>query len=188
MDKKASMDTVFTTAREALNTLSAHLRDEPIPVVVEQDAPEAKPEEWAGADVVITSEQPQIEPDGFYPAPRFVVTPYAAQLSWLFFRLRDAFHSLYDGNSKIELFGRLANAALRYQAKSKGLEDQRELCFAVLHEAYAILEDMEEGTFEYLSVAFGNEIADDYIERAERKGFIGVDETRVFFAQMGVDL
>ncbi len=182
------MDTEFTTAREALNTLSARLRDEPIPVIVEQDVPDAKPEEWVGADVVITSEQPEIEPDAFYPAPRFVVTPHAAQLSWLFFQLRDIFLPLYGGNSKIELFGRLANAALRYQAKSEGLEDQGELCSAVLHEAYAILEEMEEGTFKYLSIAFGNEIADDYIEQAERKGFIGVDETRAFFAQMGVDL
>lgn len=182
------MDTVFTTAKEALDTLSARLRDEPIPVIVEPDSPEAKPEEWVGADVVITSKQPQIEPGGFYPDPRFVVTPHAAQLSWLFFQLRDAFLPLYDGNSKIELFGRLANAALRYQAKSEGPEDQRELCFAVLHESYSILEEMEEGTFKYLSVAFGNEIADDYIEQAERKGFIGVDETRAFFAQMGVDL
>ena len=182
------MDKDLAAAREALSVLSGSLQDKPIPVMVEPDSPDAKPEEWAGADVVITSEPPQIEPGGFYPDPRFVVTSHAAQLSWLFFQLRDAFYSLYDGNSKIELFGRLANAALRYQVKSQGLEDQRELCFAVLHEAYAILEEMEEGTFEYLSVAFGNMIADDFIEQAERKGFIGVDETRAFFAQKGVDL
>ncbi len=182
------MNKKLAAARNALSALSVSLHDKPIPVIVEQDAPEAKPEEWAGADVVITSEPPQIEPGGFYPNPRFVVTPHAAQLSWLFFQLRDAFRSLYDGNSKIELFGRLANAALRYQVKSQGLEDQRELCFAVLHEAYAILEEMEEGTFEYLSVAFGGMIADDFIEQAERKGFIGVDETRAFFAQKGVNL
>ncbi len=95
---------------------------------------------------------------------------------------------MYDGTTKIEFFGRLANAALRYQDKCGGNEKQRDLLFAVLHEAFAMLDEMEEGTFQYLAIAIGNTIADDLIERAESRGFIGVDETKEFFAERGVDL
>jgi hypothetical protein len=65
--------------------------------------------EWGGADVVISGEAPP--PSGtvnFYPEPRYVVTKHSLELSWLFERLRDAFHaeSRLDGCSKIEFFGR----------------------------------------------------------------------------------
>jgi hypothetical protein len=47
--------------------------------------------------------------------PRIVVTPYALELSWLFESLRDAFYAdnLLDGQSRIEFFGRRANAVDR---------------------------------------------------------------------------
>lgn len=126
--------------------------------------------EWGGADVVITSRKPETRGGGFYSEPRYLVTPNAPQVSWLFEQLRDIFRDLYDGCSKIEFFGRLANAALRYQAKCKGNENQHDLLFAVLHEAYAMLEEMKKSTFKYLLVAPGNEIADDSIEQTESHG------------------
>jgi hypothetical protein len=90
--------------------------------------------------------------------------------------------------TKIEFFGRLANAALRYQSRCGGAEVRKELLLAVLHEAYAMLEELEEGTFQCLAVASGNEIADDFIEREEKRGFLGVDETKRFFAERGIRL
>ena len=69
---------------------------------------------WRGADVVITDQPlPPSPPDSFYPPQRPVVTVHVAELSWLFERLRDSFMPLLDGSSKIEFFGRLANAANR---------------------------------------------------------------------------
>ena len=56
------------------------------------------------------------------------------------------------------------------------------------HEAFAMLDELEEGTFQFLAVAFGNTIADDFIEREEKRGFIGVEETKKFFAERGVTL
>ena len=51
-----------------------------------------------------------------------------------------------------------------------------------------MLDEMEEGTFEYLQVAPGNAITDDFIERAESRGFIGIEETKRFFAERGITL
>ncbi len=172
------MDVNFQEKKAALDALLKKMRGEPIPTA----------KEWSGADVTITSRQPEIQSGGFYPEPRYVVTPNAKQLSWLFYQLRDIFTGLYDGTTKIEFFGRLANAALRYQGKCKGEEKQYDLLFAVLHEAFAMLDEMEEGTFQYLPVAVGNTIADDFIEETERRGFLSVEETKRFFAERGIEL
>ncbi len=143
---------------------------------------------WGGADVVISPTR-RPEPAGaFYPAPRQVITTSAPELSWLFTRLRDIFAEHYNGQTKSEFFGRLANAALRYQAKRRGDEVPGDLLAAVLHEAFAIADEMEEGTFRSLSVAVGNEIVDDYVDEAEREGFVGIEETRQFLAEKGVTL
>jgi hypothetical protein len=90
--------------------------------------------------------------------------------------------------TKIEFFGRLANAALRYQSRCGGSEVRRDLLLAVLHEAFAMLDELEEGTFQCLAFSFGNTIADDFIEREEKRGFIGVEETKAFFAERGIKL
>lgn len=141
---------------------------------------------WGGADVVISFSEPPEQRGGFYPAPRQVVTVAASELSWLFTQLRDLFANHYDGQTKIEFFGRLANAALRYQAKRSGDEQIADLLGAVLHEAFAIADEMEEGHFQSFAVAIGSEIVDDYIDEAERTGFIGVEETRRFFTERGI--
>jgi phosphoribosyl-ATP pyrophosphohydrolase len=117
-----------------------------------------------------------------------VITASAPELSWLFTQLRDIFAGCLDGQTKIEFFGRLANSALRYQARKQGEEALQDLLGAVLHEAFAIAEEMEDGVFHSLSVASGNEIVDDYIDEAERTGFIGVEETKRFFAEKGIQL
>jgi len=121
--------------------------------------------EWGGADVVITQQMPENLGGGFYPDPRYVITEYALELSWLFVALRDIFYaeSLLDSCSKIEFFGRLANAANRFISKNIQVTANT-LCAAVLHEAFAIYEEMSSGEFRCFAVAFGNEIVDDYID------------------------
>ena len=119
--------------------------------------------EWGGADVVITRRAPKNTAGGFYPDPRYVITEHALELSWLFEALRDAFYaeSLIDGCTKIEFFGRLANAANRFISKNIQVTAHA-LCMTVLHEAFAIYEEIMGGEFKYLWFAVGNEIADDY--------------------------
>ena len=171
------MDSNFTRKREALNYLFQRLLLTPVPTN----------KEWGGANVVITSRQVNRASSSFYSQLRHVVTADAMELSWLFYQLQDIFAQLYDSASKLEFFGRLANTALRYQRMSKDDENQRDLLFAVLHEAFAILDEMEEGTFEYFLVPPGNEIVDDFIEQSQRRGFISIEETKKFFALKGVN-
>lgn len=171
------MDSNFTEKRKALNYLSQRLLLTPVPT----------DNEWGGANVVITSRQVNRASSSFYSQLRYVVTADAMELRWLFYQLQDIFAQLYDDASKLEFFGRLANTALRYQRMSKDDENQRDLLFAVLHEAFAILDEMEKGTFEYFLVPPGNEIVDDFIEESERRGFISVEETKKFFALKGVN-
>ena len=102
-------------------------------------------EEWGGADVIITRKTPSKSAGGgFYPEPCYVVTAYSFELSFLFEKLRDAFYAeeRIDGCSKIEFFGRLANAANLCIKRSKSLTSHR-LYAAVLHEAFAIYEEMK---------------------------------------------
>ncbi len=171
------MDSNFTEKRKALNYLFQRLLLTPVPTN----------KEWEGANIVITSRQVNRASNSFYSQLRHVVTADAKELSWLFYQLQDIFAQLYDSASKLEFFGRLANTALRYQRMSKDDENQRDLLFAVLHEAFAMLDEMEEGTFEYFLVPPGNEIVDDFIEQSERRGFISVEATKKFFALKGVN-
>lgn len=140
--------------------------------------------EWSGAEVVITAHPHETRSAGGYPEPRTVVTNFSAEVSWLFERLRDAFSGLLDGTSKIEFYGRLANAATNYQNRVNGGENAKEIMRAVLYEAVAMLEEMEEGTFEFLEVASGNTILADLVEQSEKSGYIGVEATGEFFRKM----
>lgn len=144
----------FSQKQEALEKLFQTLQEEPIPCA----------EPWMGADVVVTDSQPPKWKSEFYPEPRYVVTPHARQLSWLMIQLRDIFSDLYDSASKIEFFGRLANAAIRYQKICNDKEEQYALLAAVLKEAKNILQEMQNGTFEHFLVAPGNMIVDDLID------------------------
>ena len=170
------MDSNFQKKREALNHLAQQLLLTPI----------ATDKEWSGADVVITSRQDKRVSNGSYSQLRQVVTAEAKELSWLFSQLQNIFLGLYDSAAELEFFGRLANTALRYQSISKDDENQRDLLFAVLHEAFAIMDEMESGTFEYFLVTPGNEIVDDFIEQVQRSGFVSVEGTKKFFALKGI--
>jgi hypothetical protein len=89
---------------------------------------------WGGADMAISpSSNQDVSSGGFYPAPRCVVTTHTLEVSWLFEALRDAFYAenRLDGQTKIEFFGRLANAANRCLKKNAAPSAQ-ELCAALL--------------------------------------------------------
>jgi hypothetical protein len=90
---------------------------------------------WIGADVAIVEEEPELGPPGFYPDPLFVVSPHAAELSWLFTQVRDCFidHQSY-GIAKEELFGEMAVRANDVIATQPDI-DARALLLAVLDSA-----------------------------------------------------
>ncbi|HBR58143.1 MAG TPA: hypothetical protein DEA22_11865 [Blastocatellia bacterium] len=141
--------------------------------------------DWGGADVVVSPISiEKATSGGFYPEPRTVVTQFSREVSWLFEKLRDIFSSLLESDSKIEFYGRLAIAARGYQQRVNGGENAKDIMRAVLYEAVLMLEEMEEGTFEYLSVAVGNTILADLVEEGEKSGYIGVEATKEFFKKM----
>ena len=98
---------------------------------------------WGGADVAIVSRLPELTdtPD-FYPPPRFVVTRFARELSWLFKSLQIAFAGALDYETKYSFYGRLADAADRYTADGPVDTQTREgLISAVLREARLLTGD-----------------------------------------------
>jgi hypothetical protein len=141
---------------------------------------------WQGADVVITNKSPVIEEGGFYPAPRYVVTSHAPELSWLFEQVRDIFMQIDDyGFFKEEIFGRLGNTSNRFLSKSPDA-DSRETLLAVMHEAFAIAEEIQDGEFATLVVSSGNQILDDLISESEKEGFLTIEETKSYFKDKGI--
>jgi hypothetical protein len=141
---------------------------------------------WQGADVVIANKSPVIEEGGFYPAPRYVVTSHASELSWLFEKIRDIFIQIDDyGFLKEEIFGRLGNTANRFLSKNPDA-DSRETLLAVMHEAFAIAEEIQDGEFATLVVSSGNQILDDLISESEKEGFLTIEETKSYFKDKGI--
>lgn len=142
--------------------------------------------EWGGADVVLSRSSPETHSaESFYPQPRYVISLFALELSWMFERLRDLFSPVLDGASKIEFYGRLANAANRYLTRvDAASQTVQGLLLAVAHEAFAIRDEMEEGKFQYLLISTGNTIFDDFVDEAERSGYLGHESTRKFLEEM----
>ena len=167
----------ISTLRETATILNTR----PIPCVTKT---------WGGADVIICKLPPKSPAEYSHRSePRYVVTPCATELSWLFERLRDAFYAekRLDGCSKIEFFGRLANAANRCIQQGDGAAAVV-LCRAVLHEAFAIYEEMETGRFQGLGAAVGGEIIDDMILDPERTGYVSNENTIRFFKDHGLEV
>ena len=119
---------------------------------------------WGGADVVIDNKPHESNSNSFYPKPRFVISEFSYEISWLFECLRDAFYAekLLDSCSKIEFFGRLANIA---NDNIKNKSSKQELCINILSEAEQICSEIRNGYFCSLPLANGNEIFDDYQRR-----------------------
>jgi len=106
-----------------------------------------------------------------FPKPRIIETPYAKELAWIFFKLRDIFlfeSDLIDGQNKRDFFGRLANAVARASGLPNAANETviykggiEEGLRVILNEAYRILEELEKGNFEYQVFGVSGMIADD---------------------------
>jgi hypothetical protein len=118
---------------------------------------------WGGAGLGVVIAMPEGRYDG---SIRYVVTPYAASLSWLVRALWVACRPLFDSMTKIEFFGRLGNAAHRYQQRAGDDARERDLLGAVIHEAYEILSDIENDRFYAVPVAPRGVIHDDLFPSA----------------------
>lgn len=114
---------------------------------------------WVGADVVIDNKSHDKNPNSFYPEPRYVISEYSLEISWLFDLLKNAFYAenLLDSSSKIEFFGRLANSVNNSIPGTK-----QEICMALINEAEKMYSEIKNGNFKSLPIANGNEIFDDY--------------------------
>ena len=99
---------------------------------------------WSGADIRINNINSSMK-NNYYPFRNDsqINTPYAKQLSWSFYQIRDIFYSknLTKSISKYELFGRLADAAHNYH-KTYGDGNEKDLLKEISNEAMNILKDM----------------------------------------------
>jgi hypothetical protein len=65
--------------------------------------------------------------------------------------------------TKVEFFGRLGNGARRYQQRAGENQNVRDLLNAVVHEAYEIVSDIDNGRFYALPVAPPGVVHDDLL-------------------------
>jgi hypothetical protein len=97
-------------------------------------------------------------------------------------RVRDDFYeeALIGRCSKIEFFGRLASAADACLLERPGAS-AHVVCAAVLREAYAIVQQMDESELDFTILAEGNQIGDDRTPPGQRIGYSSIRETISFF-------
>ena len=140
---------------------------------------------WSGANVLIAS-APQ---SSFYPRDREVLTEHALEVSYFFEVLRDPFYeeALIDHCSKIAFFGRLATAAEACLLEQPDANAHL-VCAAVLRVAYAMAKQKDEGEFDFLIVAEGNQIGDDSTLPGQRTGYWSIKETIDFFRGRGIQI
>jgi hypothetical protein len=118
---------------------------------------------WGGAGLSVVTTMPEGRYD---ESVKYVVTPHAGSLSWLLRALWVACRPLFDSMTKIEFFGRLGNAAHRYQQRAGEDARERDLLGAVVHEAYEIVSDIENGRFYALPVAPAGVVHDDLLPKS----------------------
>lgn len=147
-----------------------------------------KAQPWQGADVVVSNvlKLGNSEVKSFYPSPRFVITEYVGEVSWLFEKLAHIFANEENyGAWKEEFFGRLGNMANRVIGRNPNTAII-DIQLAILHEAYSVFEEIQSDTHHYLLVASGNTIYDDLIPRAVKSGFVSLQEAEDFFKSKGL--
>jgi hypothetical protein len=120
---------------------------------------------WYGARIAI--ECPPIPSrkvsDGEFsnwpPEPKYVLTNFDLELSWLFEKLRDAFfeEKRIDYFSRFPFFHRLADTANIYIKNNQEFTD-RNLLSVVLGEAYLIYDEMKNGK----DNSFGYSVVEPY--------------------------
>ncbi|HPC38121.1 MAG TPA: hypothetical protein PLF21_02290 [Exilispira sp.] len=146
---------------------------------------------WSGAHVNITNTEPsEDETKTFFFRSIYVITQFSHELSWLFEKIRDAFYAedRIDYLIKDDFFGRLANAANRCIENNSELTAHI-LYAAVLHEAFAIYDDMENKKFLILPIAPDSAIFDDFVDDQSREnGYVSNEKTIDFFKKKGVNI
>ena len=145
---------------------------------------------WSGADIVIASAaQSDDLLRSFYPRDREVLTEYALEVSYFFEVLKDRFYeeAPIDHRCKIEFFGRLATAADACLLERSDATAHL-VCAAVLREAYAMAKQIDEGKFDFLIVAEGNQIVDDLTLPGQLIGYSSIKETIEFFRGRGIQV
>lgn len=138
---------------------------------------------WGGAGLGVVTALPDHPYD---ESNKYVVTAYAAHLSWLVRALWAACRPLLDSMTKLEFFGRLGNAAHRYQERAGDSENARDLLGAVLHEAYDIVSDIENDRFEALAVAPRGVVHDDLLPAAAHDDALSDAEIEDWFNEHGL--
>lgn len=161
--------------RRAMNVLASEVSTQPddVRASVRNDSPSQSPEEaWRGAKVVITATPIAPPPEEADPitwsrwrGEKRLVSPHATELASLFTDINNYFgrsiayypfdpagieirgaHIIVGTGGKYEFFGRLADAATRYQDVHPEEESLRGILKAVLDEAFLMLEEMEAAT------------------------------------------
>lgn len=145
--------------------------------------------EFGGAGILFTDQPREAQTSTFYSPPRYVITTHFREVSWFIIGLRDIFYAekMVNFFSKFEFFGRLGNAANRCLEENPGT-GAHGLCAAVMHEAFAISEEMQVGNFHALSFAIDRGILDDHADPLLRKGFISQEDTQGFFRNLGIEI
>ncbi len=132
-----------------LKALEVEIRRETYAEIPYESLEEYKDYGWGGAGVIVTKESPPVdEASSDFRRVRYIVTPHANEVGWLFRGLWQAFKPILDHMSKHIFFERLADAVLQYQESRAGKpEDVKALLNAVLSEGNNILDDMKKGSF-----------------------------------------
>ena len=139
--------------------------------------------------MIVSAPQPDDLRSSLHPRDCEVLTEHALEVSYFFEVLRDPFYEevLIDHCSKIEFFGRLAAAADACLLQQPDATAHL-VCAAVLREAYAMAKQIDEDEFDFLTVAEGNQIADDLTLPRQRIGYSSIKETISFFRGRGIHI
>ena len=98
---------------------------------------------WVGARVIIALKKQNITGAfGFYPAPLEVTTPYAAELSWIFYDLSVIFKKLLNSSTKLDFYRELAQTASEAIAADPRISAGT-LCNKVVKKAQKIYKEMK---------------------------------------------
>lgn len=122
-----------------------------------------------GAGILILSEPLPDDPDSFYPPPRSVVTPYLAELSWLFKQLGGAFRGLIELYDEVRVPRAPRECRERLPRGSRPRRERPGSPRSRPDQGPYIAAEMSDGTFVALPVAPGRAIAEDFMTKPENR-------------------
>lgn len=87
-----------------------------------------------------------IDAVGFVPRRRLIETPFATELSWLFYQFRDNSPDLIDCGNKYAFYGTLAQTAIDVTADTSDQTDAAGMLLAVFETGARFLRDLASST------------------------------------------